>query len=150
MGLDYLSLREGWDTVKPWSDVLSLGEQQALGIARLLFANPQYAVLDECLSAVSANMQAVVYKALAERSIATVAIMHEVSEAAAPYFSQELKLGEPVANGWQLEELVPPDEQSVRDVKVSGNQAGLGGAEPVDLSACAEAVAAPMVAPLEL
>lgn len=108
VGLKYLSDREGlWGTAKPWGDLLSLGEQQALGIARLLYARPQYAVLDECLSAVSSQVQAAVFAALADRNIATIAIMHEVNEVAAPYFMQELKLGEPVPSGWTLRQLQP-------------------------------------------
>jgi ATP-binding cassette subfamily D (ALD) long-chain fatty acid import protein len=104
VGLEYLSEREGlWDNARPWGELLSLGEQQALGIARLLYAKPQYAVLDECLSAVSTEVQAAVYKALSDRKIATVAIMHEVSEVATPYFSQELKLGQAVPAGWSHE-----------------------------------------------
>ena len=118
VGLKYLSDREGlWDNAKPWGDLLSLGEQQALGIARLLYAKPQYAVLDECLSAVSSEVQATVFAALADRNIATIAIMHEVNEVAAPYFMQELKLGEPVPSGWTLHRLQPEkgDEQTTRE-----------------------------------
>jgi ATP-binding cassette subfamily D (ALD) long-chain fatty acid import protein len=47
----YLVEREGgWGTVKEWGEVLSLGEQQRLGMARLFFHRPRFAILDECTS----------------------------------------------------------------------------------------------------
>jgi ABC-type uncharacterized transport system fused permease/ATPase subunit len=50
----YLIEREGgWDTRKEWGEVLSLGEQQRLGMARLFFQRPRFGVLDECTNATS-------------------------------------------------------------------------------------------------
>ena len=107
VGLGYLAEREGWDGQKQWASVLSLGEQQALSIARLLWSNPQYAVLDECMSSVSLDLQVAVFKELSERSIATVAILPEITEEASGFFSQELRLGEAVADGWTMKPLLP-------------------------------------------
>jgi ABC-type uncharacterized transport system fused permease/ATPase subunit len=47
--LVYLLEREGgWDVTANWEDMLSLGEQQRLGMARLFFHHPKFGILDEC------------------------------------------------------------------------------------------------------
>ena len=68
--LEYLVDREGgWETVKEWKDVLSGGEKQRVGIARVLYHMPQFAVLDDATSAVSADIEALMYENLLAEGI---------------------------------------------------------------------------------
>lgn len=61
--LGYLPDREGgWDTKKVWKDVFSGGEKQRMQIARLLYHEPRYAFLDEGTSAVSSDVEGLMYE----------------------------------------------------------------------------------------
>ncbi len=50
VGLSYLLAQWGLDSEQNWSDILSLGEQQRLGFARLLYHAPAFAIMDEVRS----------------------------------------------------------------------------------------------------
>lgn len=68
--LGYLPTREGgWDTRKEWKDVLSGGEKQRVAIARLLYHEPRYAFIDEGTSAVSGDVEGVLYETAKEKGI---------------------------------------------------------------------------------
>lgn len=65
VGVSFLATdRYDWDTTKPWEDTLSLGEQQRIGLARLLYHKPAFAVLDECTDAVSADAEKALFESL--------------------------------------------------------------------------------------
>lgn len=54
--LEYLIEREGGiDSIVDWGAQLSLGEQQRLGMARLFYHTPKFAILDECTSGVTVS-----------------------------------------------------------------------------------------------
>lgn len=102
VGISFLVEREkgGWDAKKPWEDTLSLGEQQRMGLARLLFHVPQYGVLDECTDAVSVDGEIALYEALNAAGISCITISKRL--ALAQFHAQELQLGADNARGWVL------------------------------------------------
>ncbi|KAI8014748.1 ABC transporter D family member 1 [Camellia lanceoleosa] len=57
VGLEYLLDRYPSKKEINWGDELSLGEQQRLGMARLFYHKPKFAILDECTSAVTTDME---------------------------------------------------------------------------------------------
>jgi putative ATP-binding cassette transporter len=64
----------GLDAQVKWEDLLSLGEQQQIAFARLLFNRPAHAFLDEATSAVDADREAVLYGSLASAGIRVVSV----------------------------------------------------------------------------
>ncbi|GIQ80740.1 hypothetical protein KIPB_001580 [Kipferlia bialata] len=74
--LGYLLDRFSLDTVQPWADMLSGGESQRLGFARLLFHAPQYAILDEATAALPVDLEARLMSLVKERGITCVSVAH--------------------------------------------------------------------------
>jgi len=72
--LTYLAEREGnpyggvfcGDVKDKWADMFSLGEQQRLNVARVLWHEPRFACLDECTSAVALDGEEEIYSHIRE------------------------------------------------------------------------------------
>lgn len=95
---------DGLDQLQNWEETLSGGEKQRLAVARVLYHNPRYAVLDECTSAVSADGEENLYKNLHESGITLLSIAHR--SALKKYHSAALYLdGSNGGCGWKYERL---------------------------------------------
>lgn len=75
--LAYLVDREGgFDKVNDWNDVLSGGEKQRMAMGRLIYHKPTYAILDECTSAVSMDVEGHLYTYMKAQGITLITVSH--------------------------------------------------------------------------
>jgi len=103
--LGYLPDREGgWDTRKEWKDVLSGGEKQRMGFARLLYHEPQYAIIDEGTSAVSSDVEGLLYETCKEKGITLITISTRAS--LKKYHTYNLILGQGESgDAWEFDRI---------------------------------------------
>lgn len=75
--LEYLLTREGnFNVKKEWKDVFSGGEKQRMSIARVLYKNPKFVVLDESTNAVSTDVEDYLFELLQRKKIAFITFSH--------------------------------------------------------------------------
>ncbi|TKA44239.1 hypothetical protein B0A49_13620 [Cryomyces minteri] len=109
--LGYLPDREGgWDTRKEWKDVLSGGEKQRMGIARLLYHEPRYAFVDEGTSAVSSDVEGLLYERCKAKGITLITISTRAS--LKRYHSFTLTLGLDTPEQWSFQRIGTESEKS--------------------------------------
>ena len=109
--LGYLPDREGgWDTRKEWKDVLSGGEKQRMAIARLLYHEPRYAFIDEGTSAVSSDVEGLLYERCKEKGITLITISTRASLKRYHTYNLTLGLGED-GSQWEWERIGTEEEK---------------------------------------
>lgn len=76
---DIVRRRGGLDAIQDWAEVLSGGQKQRLGFSRLLFHKPDYAILDEASSAVSIDIEQLLYQAVKDCGTTLISVSHRPS-----------------------------------------------------------------------
>ncbi|KAK2756146.1 hypothetical protein FQN54_005554 [Arachnomyces sp. PD_36] len=103
--LGYLPDREGgWDCRKEWKDVLSGGEKQRMAMARLMYHEPRYAFIDEGTSAVSSDVEGLLYERAKAKGITLITISTRASLKKFHTFNLQLGLGSDGAD-WEFERI---------------------------------------------
>lgn len=78
--LNYLVNREGGlESYNDWKEMLSGGEKQRIAMARLFYHKPEFAILDECTSAISLDVEHILYSKARELGITLFTISHRAS-----------------------------------------------------------------------
>lgn len=135
--LGYLPDREGgWDCRKEWKDVLSGGEKQRMAMARLMYHESRYAFIDEGTSAVSSDVEGLLYEKAREKGITLITISTRVS--LKKYHTFNLSLGLPGGDseveddsegqegGWAFERIGTVEEKMGVERELSGLREKLG------------------------
>ncbi|EGR28157.1 hypothetical protein IMG5_182040 [Ichthyophthirius multifiliis] len=82
VNLEYIVNREPnqFDTEGDWYDKLSGGEKQRISMARMFYHKPKFAILDECTSAVSMDVEHQLYDYCRINNITLFTISHRVEQ----------------------------------------------------------------------
>lgn len=130
---DLVRRKGGLDAVQDWAEVLSGGQKQRLGFSRLLFNRPDYAILDECTSAVSLDVEGILYKGAKDVGITLISVSHRPSL----WRFHDKKLSFDGNGGYSFDEITDADVPSITGPqnpavtkKVSGDATAAATPEP--------------------
>mmetsp|Transcript_120727 Transcript_120727/g.293021 ORF Transcript_120727/g.293021 Transcript_120727/m.293021 type:complete len:199 (+) Transcript_120727:157-753(+) len=103
-GIEQLLKREakGWLARRIWEDALSGGEQQRMGLARVFYRMPRFALLDECTSMVASTAEEGLYRTLV-RDFGITPLTLTQRLFMPDLYPNELRLGLATSEGWSLE-----------------------------------------------
>ena len=104
---------------RDWASVLSIGEQQRLGIARVLYHRPALAFLDEAMSAITEEAERDAYGLMRDAGVTVVAVGHRTSLRA--LHERVLALGGAPDGGWELSGISSGTEISGSEIPCAGN-----------------------------
>lgn len=96
-----VSREGGWNAIQDWQDLLSGGQKQRMGMARLVFKKPKFAILDECTSAVSVDVEGNIYNFVKDYGITLLTVSHK--QTLWKYHDYLLKLDG--SQGWEFHEM---------------------------------------------
>ena len=91
----------GFDSMNDWNDVLSGGEKQRIAMARLFYHRPIFAILDECTSSTSLDIEKIVYDQCKKLEITLFTVSHRLSL----YQFHDFILRFDGEGGWSFEKL---------------------------------------------
>ncbi|KAI0826191.1 ABC transporter transmembrane region 2-domain-containing protein [Irpex lacteus] len=117
VSLGYLPKREGgWYTRKEWRDVLSGGEKQRMAMARVFYHRPKFAVLDECTSAVSSDVEGRMYEHAKSLGITLITI--SLRPSLAKFHTHLLTINGDVDGSWTLSQVGTAEERMELDREI--------------------------------
>ncbi|KZV99595.1 putative peroxisomal half ABC transporter [Exidia glandulosa HHB12029] len=126
--LAYLPEREGGlGAIKEWRDVLSGGEKQRMNMARVFYHMPKFAVLDEATSAVSSDVEGLMYQRAKDAGISLITISHRPS--LTKYHTRLLTIDGDGTGRWEMTRVGTAEERMGLDREIVSLEAKLADVE---------------------
>lgn len=106
VGLGGVVARWSLHMIAPWSLVLSGGEQQRLGFARMLYHQPRYVIADEATAALDVELETTCMQAINEANITIIQAATRPSTQT--HHQQRLHIQGDEQGGYQIAEIEQP------------------------------------------